>query len=269
MAEYNLSQGVPIQKAGEISPLIFMMLWGPAGVGKTTFACTLPGRKLLVNFDPGGPSSIAARDDVDVADYSGLSSTALTDAFKSQTDPLGLSRALADYDSLIVDSLTTVGELAVATGIRLTKGATVERPSPGAYGARNALVLALVSNSLRMCNGLGKHLCFTAHQGAPQTDDGGSVVSLPIYLGGQLPSQTTLRFSEVWAMYDLGATNPKKHIAIRPCRLREPMKTRMFNTMGSPEFELKYNPETDEGHKIADWHQSWIDNGKKKIALPK
>lgn len=269
MAEYNLSQGVKVQKVGDISPLIFMLLWGIGGVGKTSFACTLPGRKLLVNFDPRGHQSVAHRDDVDVADFSGVSGRGLTDAFKSATDPLGLRKTLEDYDSVIFDSLTTVGELAVGTGIELTKGATVERPSPGAYGARNALVLALVSNALRMCNAASRHCCFIAHEGAPQTNDEGAVVSLPIYLGGQLPSQTSLRFSEVWAMYDLGATAPKKTMAIRPCRLRAPMKTRMFTTTGSPEFTLKYDPETDEGHKISDWHEEWIANGNKKIALPK
>ena len=33
------------------------VLWGPAGMGKTTLAMTAPGRKALINFDPDGPVS--------------------------------------------------------------------------------------------------------------------------------------------------------------------------------------------------------------------
>lgn len=262
----NLAGNVPINKVGELSPLIFALIWGPSGAGKTTLAATLPGRKLLINFDPGGYGSVADRDDIDVADYSSVGSD-VAEQFKTDANPLGIRNTVELYDSYIVDSLTTVGELTVDRGIKLTKGATVERPSPGAYGARNALILKLVSNMLKFASSHGKHIAFIAHQGAPVSNEEGSVVSLPMYLGGQLPSQTSLRFSEVWALYDLPSSG--KHIGIRPCRMREPMKSRMFDTRTEYEFPWTYDPVTHEGDTIADWHDKWIDGGKKKLAIPK
>ena len=38
---------------------VSMMLWGSAGCGKTTFANTAPGKRLYINFDPDGTSSLA------------------------------------------------------------------------------------------------------------------------------------------------------------------------------------------------------------------
>lgn len=266
----KLAGDVQIVPASEVPPNMAILLWGEAGAGKTTLACTGPGNKLLCNFDPRGPTSVAFRSDTSVADYSSHG-TKIVEEFK-KSDPFGLSKVLDEYDTLILDSLTTVGDLTVARGIELNagtipgKGAMVERPSPAAYQARNNLILALVSNLLRLCNSLNKHLIVIAHEGAKEKDDNNNVVSIPMYLGGQLPAQVGVRFSEIWALYEL---NKKKHVAIRPCRNRGPVKTRMFVTTGEPEFPWQYDPETDKGMTIAQWHEQWLKSGKRKIPLPK
>lgn len=266
----KLAGDVEITPATEVSSNMAILLWGEAGGGKTTLACTAPGNKLLVNFDPRGPSSVAYRGDVSVADYSGHG-TKIVEEFK-KSDPFGLSKVIDGFDTVVVDSLTTVGDLTVARGIELNqgtqpgKGAMVERPSPAAYQARNNLILALVTNMLRLCQSHDKHLVVIAHEGAKEKDDNGNIVSIPMYLGGQLPAQTSVRFSEVWALYELARN---KTIAIRACRNRGPIKTRMFSTSGEPEFSWKYNPEQDSGMTIAQWHEQWLANGKRKIPLPK
>jgi GTPase SAR1 family protein len=266
----ELAGGVAITSAAEVPANMAILQWGEAGVGKTTLACTAPGNKLLVNFDPRGPSSVAYRSDVSVADYSGHG-TRIVEEFK-KSDPFGLSKVIDGYDTIVVDSLTTVGDLTVARGIELNagnqpgRGAIVERPSPAAYQARNNLILALVTNMLRLCQAHNKHLIVIAHEGAKEKDDNGQVTSIPMYLGGQLPAQTSVRFSEVWAVYEL---NRSKTIAIRACRNRGPIKTRMFTTSGEPEFKWSYDPEHDKGMTIASWHEQWLENGKKKIPLPK
>jgi GTPase SAR1 family protein len=266
----KLAGDVVITPAGEVSSNMAILLWGEAGSGKTTLACTAPGNKLLVNFDPRGPSSVAYRGDVSVADYSGHG-TKIVEEFK-KSDPFGLSRVIDAYDTIVVDSLTTVGDLTVARGIELNagtqpgKGAMVERPSPAAYQARNNLILALVTNMLRLCQAYDKHLIVIAHEGAKEKDDHGQVVSIPMYLGGQLPAQASVRFSEVWALYELARN---KTVAIRACRGRGPIKTRIFVTSGESEFQWRYNPEQDSGMTIAQWHEQWLENGKRKIPLPK
>ena len=48
----KLAGGVQITKPNELPDEMFGLIWGPAGTGKTTLACTAPGNKLLINFDP-------------------------------------------------------------------------------------------------------------------------------------------------------------------------------------------------------------------------
>jgi len=258
--------GVEIKKAGGKNHRISMLLWGSSGSGKTTLACTAPGRKLLVNFDPDGDSSIANRDDVDVLDLSSAGA-GIAEKFKA-SNTLGIRSAIEEYDTIIVDSLTSIQSLALEKGIMSVKGATVERPSPGAYGTRNALTLQLIQNMLRMTGGMGKHIIFIAHEGAPVTNAEGLVMHISMMMGGQLPEQSSLHFSEVWALTDTGR---ERKIAVRPIRSRKPMKTRMFATptVQDAEFKSPFNADTLEGEGISDWFQRWVDAGYKKIPVPK
>ena len=260
----SLAGGVSITPARELPANMAIMLWGEGGMGKTTLACTAPGRKLIVNFDPRGPTSVSIRDDVQVADYS--TARDITGEFK-KTDPFGLSKTVGQFDTYIIDSLSSVQEQATRKGIEFVGGkASIERPSTGAYQARNALLLELVNNMLTFGEKHGKHVIFIAHEGAKDRNEEGSVIGIPIMLGGQLSTLVGVKLSEIWAIYE---TSNKKTIAIRPCRSRGPMKTRMFQTTVSPEFHWNYNPETDEGMTIEDWHTQWLVGGKKKLPLPK
>jgi hypothetical protein len=258
--------GIPIQKAGARSHRISMLLWGSSGSGKTTLACTAPGSKLLISFDPDGSSSVANRDDVDVLDLSS-SNGGIAEKFKSP-DPLGLKKVIEDYDTIIVDSLTSVQAICLERGISGVKGATVERPSPGAYGTRNSLTLILIKNMLRITGAAGKHIIFIAHEGAPVTNADGLVMHISMMLGGQLPEQASLNFSEVWALTDTGK---ERRIAVRPIRSRKPMKTRMFATprVTDAEFQSPFDADALEGDGIAEWYAAWVKAGYTKIPVPK
>ena len=258
--------GIPIKKAGSKNHRISMLLWGSSGSGKTTLACTAPGRKLLINFDPDGDSSIANRDDVDIIDFSS-SGAGIAEKFKA-ANCLGLKGEMENYDTFIVDSLTSVQALSLEKGIMGVKGATVERPSPGAYGTRNALTIQLIMNMLRMTGVAGKHIIFIAHEGAPVTNAEGLVMHISMMLGGQLPEQASLNFSEVWALTDTGRD---RKIAVRPIRSRKPMKTRMFATptVSDAEFKSPFNADDLSGDGIAEWYQRWVDAGYSKIPVPK
>lgn len=256
---------VSVSQSGNISRLS-MLLWGSAGTGKTTLACTAPGKKLIVNFDPDGFQSVRGRDDVDVLDLSDARYT-ITEQFKQENDPLGLAKIVDNYDTIIFDSLTNVAHKTTMQGISITKGATIERPSPGAYGARNALVTQLVKNALALTNRFKKHVIFIAHEDAPVTNDDGVVLHITLSLGGKLPEQAALDFSEVWCVQDMG-TGRDRRIMVRPCRSRKPMKTRMFQTSGEPEFSWRFNPDTMTGMTIESWYDEWQKTGK-KLPLPK
>ena len=97
------------------------------------------------------------------------------------------------------------------------------------------------------------------------TDDNGSAISITVMLGGQLPQQATLNFSECWNLSDTGK---KRRLAIRNVRLRRPMKSRMFNSRNVCEFDWVYDAESLEGMTIEGWFNQWKDNEFKKIAIP-
>jgi hypothetical protein len=65
-----------------------LMLWGSSGGGKTTLACTAPGKKLLISYDPDGSDAIAYRDDVVVMDLANEPNRSV-ESFK-EDDPLRL-----------------------------------------------------------------------------------------------------------------------------------------------------------------------------------
>ena len=60
----------------------------------------------------------------------------------------------------------------------------------------------------------------------------------------------------------------KSYIAIRPERLRAPMKSRMFDMSGKTAFEWKYNANTCSGMTIAEWWDKFTYAKCTKIHLP-
>jgi phage nucleotide-binding protein len=261
MADLKIGN-IPIVNVKEAPQRLSMLLWGPAGCGKTTLAATAPGKKLLINFDPDGAASITNRDDVDLLDLAPHMKTIGT-----QFDGVlarQIKNVLPNYDTVIVDSLTNVQQTALTTGVSSVKGATIARPSPGAYQVRNAYTLALMSDLLMDTGALNKHIIFTAHEATPDRNDEGVVIQITLMLGGQLPNQGPCNISEVWAMYDNGKD---RRIAVRPCRARTPMKTRMFNAT-EPEFKWAYDAQTGKGLTLASLYEDWKSKGFSKINLP-
>lgn len=251
--------GISIVPAGQKAQRLSILLWGASGVGKTTLACTAPGKKLLVLFDPDGDASISARDDVDVADMSSANNS-VTEQFK-QSGVMGIDKVIDQYDTIIIDSITNAQHMALMHGIPKIKGATIERPSPGAYGVRSALITQLVKNLLRLTAKHNKHCVVIAHEAQPQTNDDGMVTAITVALGGQLQTNAPVDFSEVWAVQDVGKA---RRILIRPARMYKPCKTRMFVTDAGSEFQWIHT-----GTEIADWFAEWQAGAYKKLPLPK
>jgi len=266
--EAIIVKGVPIGRASAGSGRFTALIWGPSGGGKTTLACTAPGRKLIVNFDPDGHDSVAYRNDVDVLDFS-KSAYGITETFKNENEPLGLTRSVLErYDTIIVDSITNASDKALDAGVHsgMVKGSHVERPAPGSYQFRNRLTLKLIKNVLRITGQYSKHCIFIAHEDSPTKTDEGTVLFVSIALGGSLPDSVPIDFSEVWCVYEVAGKG--KYIGIRPCRSRKPMKTRLFATNKEPEFPLTYDPGIQKGDTVSRWWELWNLNNKNKIPIP-
>jgi hypothetical protein len=259
--------GIDAKPAGQSVERLACMLWGPAGVGKTTLACTAPGKKLLMLFDPDGSASVAYRDDVDVVDLTSMGPAHLEKA--KDSNPFGLREALNDYDTLIVDSITNFAQAAqsyAVTSGKAGRGVSLETPGIAAYGIRNLYTFMLIKNVLSVTAPLKKHVIFITHEGTADKNSEGSILEYPIALGGQLPSLVSNQLSEVWYVHDEGK---QRKIMIRPGRMRKIMKTRMFTTSGEVEFPWRYNSDTGEGDGISEWFSAWVEGGCTKLPLPK
>jgi hypothetical protein len=252
------------------------LIWGPSGCGKTTLAATAPGRKLYLMWDADGASSLGHRDIIDgVVMPLYEASDSILDQFKHR-DPMNIERFLKDnpdIQTVVVDSLTSFGERALSYGVVKAqstakgKSSTIEDPGFAGYGNKNTWTHLMISNLLASTARTNRHCVFIAHEGAPDKNEQGAAISITMILGSNLSREVPIKINEVWAMYDTGKT---RMIAIRPCRMRTPMKTRMFETSGEPEFVLNYDPLRDSDDKaISGWYDKWKKNGFKKIPLPK
>lgn len=249
-----------------------VLIWGQPGVGKTTLASTLPGRKALINFDPDGPASIPDADDVTVFDLAQASNTLLMSQVKDVDNPLKITDAFDHFDTFIFDSLTSLEERTLAHGIKETKGATVERPSPGAYQARNNLLIGMVRNVLGATAKAKKHVAFICHEGPAERNDEGVLLGITLALGGKNPSNVALKLNECWNLFEqTGDKRNKKMILARQARNRKPLKSRMFDTMDEYEFEWIWNTRDrldPTNMWVRDWFEKWEQNQFKKIQFP-
>jgi hypothetical protein len=269
---------VTVKTGSEASRRMAVLLWGAATCGKTTFAATAPGTKLWLSFGDQEHVSVAHRNDVLVADLSSLTPDDLFKHAKSD-NPFGLDQTLAentDIETVVCDSATALVYQALQRSVEAGVGGsrrfvpTIEEPGQAAYGARNALMLKVLTGLLRVTAKHSVHLIVTAHEADPVTvvQDGKEITShVSVMLGGQLVNNMTFRLSEIWYMSMLQGV---RKLAVRTnVRLRRPMKTRMFSNRGDAEFILEYDADLpDKGQMtIAGWYDEWLDS-KGKIPTP-
>ena len=264
----GIELATPSQKINRFSA----MIWGSSGSGKTTLASTAPGDLLWINFDPDGTDAIAYRDNVLVMDDANEPDRCV-EKFK-EADPLRIVQFLIDHpkiQTVVFDSLTTFGNKALSHGIlkaqKTAKGkyATIEDPGFAGYGNKNTWTRLAIAKMLKATGTVKRNIIFIAHEDKPLLDKDGNVVSISIMLGSALNEQVPIDFGEVWNLSDTGR---ERRIAIRNCRFRSPVKSRIFLTNGDPEFEWTYDSIKDEGEGIADWYKEWIEGDGKKINLP-
>lgn len=263
------------QNASALSGRLVGIIWGDAKTGKTTWACSLPGKKLLVNFDPEGFSSIAYREDVDIID---LSQFTPTEAMRN-ADKVGgyILEHADDYESIIVDSLTSLTEIAlhdaVAQGVGKSKQftPTIDAPGLSAYGGRNNRVNSVVSKILRATGQKKKHCFFIAHADDPEYDkEGKTIIQQTIMLSAKIRNAAGLKVSEI---YHINVDGDRTTVYLAPFGVKKPMGSRIFATKQFKQFRLEYNidePDEEQQCSLQSIVRAWQDGGFKKLtALPK
>lgn len=264
--------------ASALSGRLVGIIWGDSKTGKTTYACSLPGKKLLINFDPEGFSSIAYRFDVDIID---LSNDTPIDAMKNAekvAQYIVENAQEAGYSSVIVDSLTTLTEVslhaAVAKGIGKGKGGfvpTIDEPGLSAWGARNNGVNTVISKIIRATGKVGLHCYFVAHADDPEfSQDGKTIVQQTIMLSAKIRNMAGLKVSEV---YHLHVDQGRRTLYLAPFGVKRPMGSRVFNTEKFKKFQLLYDidkPDEEQNCSLQNIVKAWQEGGFKKLeGLPK
>lgn len=267
-----MSNEIVVQKKDEIVRRSTGLLWSMSGAGKTTFLSSLPAPILYVMLDPDGDSSIPDGTDFRLLDLSDQPDDVTVRYCKDKLPTL--IERMDDIASVAFDSLTILSNRALNYAIEQKVGAgkqgfvpSIEEPGQTAYGARRQYITHTVSNVLRATAKRGYNCWFTTHQGDAELDNKGNIIRYTMMLGGKATNDAAIQISECWWLRE---HDGKRFIAVRNCRNREPMKSRMFDSRKASEFELKFNPELgfDQPHSIATWHKQWLDGGRKKLPLP-
>lgn len=263
--------GIEITTTTAIPKRFSMLLWGPAKVGKTTLAASAPGKKLWINFDPDGTASLLGRPDCQVVDLSTEKPYVLMPKLLDiENNPLQLRQmlatggSLADIETIVIDSATMLANMAHAHACTVKK-LNYEEPGQRGYSVKNNYISQILRAFLTVAQETGKNIIIIAHEGGPDRDDKGNLIGYSLSLSESLTVGLTALPSEVWAVRDDGS---KRWIAVRPCRQRSPMGSRMFiSDPNKPEFLWQYNADTGAGEGIATWFKRWQDAGK-KIPVP-
>ena len=257
--------GIPLTSPTAENMQLFILLWGDSGSGKTTLAATAPGKKLFLLLDPGGDLSLSDRGDVGILNLCTQPPATMMSQFGT-ADPFSIGKLLVarpDYETVVVDSMTSLAYMALQNSVAINRS-TMERPGMHGYTYRNASVLRATIALMKICAENKRHLILITHEGNADRNDEGAILSVTMALSEGTANQVGLRFNEVWWMSDTGT---ERKIAVRPCRMRKPMKTRIFNA-DKAEFVWHYNPDTQIGEGIADWYHAWQVGKGKKLPLP-
>ncbi len=254
-----------------VSPRLSGVIWGDAKTGKTTWAMSLPGRKLLINFDPDGFYSIAYREDVDVIDLSALPSHDAIEEAKKVADYI--IQNAETYESVVLDSLTTLVEASLATAIFKKIGESnkfkpsIEAPGLAAYGARNGYTNDIVTRIMRACSKTGLNCFFIAHSDDPEfSEDGKNIVQHTMMLSSKIRNTTSLRVSEIYHL--TLSSNGKRTVYFAPFGFKTPMGSRIIDTKAIPKIELDYTinkPDQEQALSLCSVINKWRENGLNKV----
>lgn len=159
-----------------------MLVYGPAGVGKTTLVRTAP-TPLLISAESG----VLSLGDADIPTVVVESFADLQDAFRFVVD----SAEAQHFQTICLDSISELAEQC------LFYEKTVNRDPRKAYGEMSDQVIA----SLRSFRDLrGRHVYFSAKLARTRDDSTGAMLYGPMMPGQQTGPQLPYLFDEVFAL---------------------------------------------------------------------
>lgn len=257
--------GVEAKPVQDIQKRLSLMVWGAAGCGKTLLASTAPGKKLWLLFDPNGADTLNVSPEKENCTVVDLSKQACNIIAQGCTEnPFGIEQYLKDgtFDTVVLDSATTLLDLCLKFAVLNTKNASVEVPTMAGYSRRNSYLKQVLQNLIRITNKYNKHIVIIGHEDNGQMDDLGNIIKQTVMIGGSSNTAVCINLSEIWYMSVVAG---KRKLFFEPFGIKSPMKTRMIDVSKCKNIEWQYTPENG-GKGIKDWFELW-QNAEGKITL--
>lgn len=257
--------GVEAKAVENITKRFSCMLWGTAGCGKTMLASTAPGKKLWLLFDPNGSDTLnysPEKENITVVD---LSKQNCSIVMQGCTDNVfGIEQYLRNdtFDTVVLDSVTTLLDMCLKYAVTTTKNATIEVPTQAGYSRRNSFLKQILNNLIKLTDKYNKHIIFIGHEDNGQMDDLGNLIKQTVMIGGSSNTTVQILLSEIWYM---SYTNGKRKIHFAPFGVKTPIKTRMIDNEKCRFIEWNYSLENG-GDGIKEWFEKWK-NSTNKIVL--
>jgi hypothetical protein len=202
------------------------LLVGPTGSGKTSQACTLPGKTFAYLFDPSALATLRGQDveyEEFVPERLNLGAVSLS---KGKSDPKTKTDAPDIYtmwekdftikqeegywdeiDNIVFDSFTTFSDI-VMDRILFLNGRTGQFPQQDDWGGQ----MQTITNVVRTLTGMNKILLFTGHDEFRQ-DEASKRMQNTILLTGRLRVKVPLLFSDIWHMECVSTAGEHKYQA--------------------------------------------------------
>jgi len=249
-------------------PRVSMFLWGLPGCGKTHFANTAPGKRLWINFDDSGLSSLGSDENVLVKDYTTEPDSCVNTV--KDADPFGIERAIKDnpdITTIVVDSVTAFVSRAVAYSAnhKHAAGSVFENPGPAGYGFRNRFTLGLCKSVLLITAKHDRHCIFIGHEDTPTMSSDNKVIQeITVLLGGSLKAEVPSQISEVWHLRE---SNFTRSVQVRQIGLHKPIKTRLFDASKKSEFIIS-DKANNSIVRLDDLFDKWKECNYNKLPVP-
>lgn len=256
--------GVEVKKVEDNPKRLNLLLWGQAGVGKTLFASTAPGKKLWLSFDPNGLDTLnfsPEKDNIQTVDLSKSNYAIVRQGCNENC--FGIEAYLKDnlFDTVVFDSATTYLDLCLRLGIEGIKNATIELPSMAGYAKKNSYFKQTMINLIKLTNKYNKHLVIIGHEDNGKMDDLGNIIEQGPMIGGSNGTSIAIMLSEIWY---LGMFNGKRKVMFAPYSVKKLMKTRMIDLDKCKQIEWNYTLENG-GHGLNTWYNQWVNSSSKII----
>lgn len=159
-----------IQSAADLaaSTAPSILIFGEPGTGKTTLAATAKGKKLFIELNETGISSVADNPDIQVVRIKSFTQ------FNDFINKLDKVVTKYQFNAIIIDTVNGLQELFLSETSNAKAG---KQPSQQDYGTWNTKISGIMSFLKQNCEAWGITLIFIGHQknDAPNNEDGQTI----------------------------------------------------------------------------------------------